>query len=102
MQGLTGGVQSHCHLVLHDRHTNQERCSVLREPFLLVALLHALYHGFFYNTLDIRRAEQLTLYGVRLRHPELTVFRDIPLPRKRLGLFEQLLKRGCLNTMPSI
>ena len=84
MQGVPGRIQRHHNLVLQQKDAHRIRRPVLREPFHIVVLLHALHHRLLRDRLNIRRRKQLALDGRCLFYPELSVHRDIVLPRKRL------------------
>ena len=92
MQGLAGGVESHCHRVLVKEDTEREARAVFRKPLDPVRLFHPLHHGFFHDGLDVRRTEKLALDGGRLCDPEFRVLREIFLPRDRAGSLEQILE----------
>ena len=59
----------------------------------MVDLFQSLDNRFFHDRLDIGRAEELTLDGVCLRYPELSVFRDKFLPRERFCRFKEFIVR---------
>ena len=59
----------------------------------MVDLFQSLDNRFFHDRLDIGRAEELTLDGVCLRYPELSVFRDKFLPLERFCRFKEFIVR---------
>ena len=98
VQGFSGAVQSHRHFILHQKYTNGKRSSILREPGNIILTFQAVYHCLFHNRLDIRGAEQLGLHAGGLRHPELSVLRNILFPGKTLRPLKQLFKSLGMKT----
>ena len=102
VQGIARRIQSHRHLIFHQKDPDRVGIPALLKPVHMIRLLHPLHHRFFHNGLDVGGAKELTLHAGRLRHPEFTVLRYVIAPGQSLRplkkLFESLrVKAACLD-----
>ena len=86
------GVNTYRNHIFYNADTKRIRGPGLFKPGAIIGFLHTLYHGFFHNTLYVRRTEQLTADRISLCHPEFAILRNIFLPGNGFDILKQLIK----------
>ena len=92
MKGNTGSIDADRCNIFHKRNTDREACPIFLKPRNSINAFQSFNNCFFHNGLNIRWAEQRTLHGVCLCHPEFTVFRNIFFPRDCFCFFKKFIK----------